>query len=175
MHLSKLFLFVIAITIFLASLQLVGYQLMESIIIMLIIDFLTLGASMELGKRGNNPTNAIESSITPKLEKLDKLDNIEKSCMDIFHHVTKTDVSNFEDKLKKQSDDISYLLDKMAKKTLELEERVNKFGNGLIDSVSKLSDRVKDLEKTEESEEEKPEESFSLGELVYIDESEEKA
>ena len=142
---------------------------------MLIIDFLTLGASMELGKRKNNPTNGIQTNMMPKLEKIDKLDNIEKTCMDIFHHVTKTDVSNFESKLKKQSDDISYLLDKMAKKTLELEERVNKFGNGLIDSVSKLSDRVKDLEKTEEAEEEKPEEqSFSLGELVYIDESEEK-
>lgn len=174
MHLSKLFLFLIAVTIILAGLQLVGYQLIGSIIIMIIIDLLTLGASMELGKR-NNPSNVIKTDLMPKLEKIDKLDNIEKTCTDIFHHVTKTDVSNFENKLKRQSDDINYLLDKMAKKTLELEERINKFGNGLINSMSKLSNRVKDLEKTEEVKEEKPEEqSFSLGELVYIDEPEEK-
>jgi hypothetical protein len=175
MQLSKLFLFVIAITIVLTGLQLAGYQLMESIIIMLIIDFLTLGASMELGKKRNNPSNSIQNNVMPKLEKIDKLDNIEKTCTDIFHHVTKTDTTDFENKLKKQSNDINYLLDKMAKKTLELEERVNKFGNGLIDSVSKLNNRVKDLEKTEESEEEPEEQSFSLGELVYIDESEERA
>jgi len=174
MHLSKLFLFVIAITIALAGLQLIGYQVIELIITMTIIDFLTLGASMELGKR-NNPVD-IKTHIMPKLEKIDKLDNIEKTCVDIFHHITKTDNPNFESKLKRQSDDISYLLDKMAKRTLELEERINKFGNGLIDSMSKLKDRVKNLEKTEEIEEEKPEEqSFSLGELIYVDESEEKA
>ena len=131
---------------------------------------------MELGKKGNNPSNSIQSDIMPKLKKIDKLDNIEKTCTDIFTHVTKTNVSDFETKLEKQSDNISYLLDKMAKKTLELEERVNKFGNGLVDSVSKLSNRVKDLEETEEAKEEEPEEqSFSLGELVYIDETGEKA
>ncbi len=179
MHLSKLFLFLIGITIILAVLQLIGYPVMEMIIIMIIIDFLTLGASMELGKR-NNPANSVQANVMPKLEKIDKLDNIEKTCTDIFNHVTKTNTSNFESKLEKHSDDISYLLDKMAKKSLELEERINKFGGGLINSVSKLNDRVKSLEKGEEAkeeklEEEKPEEqSFSVGELIYLDESEEK-
>ena len=54
------------------------------------------------------------------------------------------------------------MLDKISRKTLELEQKINKFGLKLAEHI-------------EEPEEEKPEDqSFSLGELIYTDESEEK-
>jgi hypothetical protein len=163
MRLSKLFFFVTLITIILTVIQLFGYPVMELVMVMLVVDFMTLAASIQLGSKNyvkNNPID-IEKEVVPRLQ---KIDSIEKVCTDISNRVSNTE---FEEKLKKQGDDISYLLDKMAKKTLDLEERINNFGNGLIDSISNLSNKVKSLEEKEEGE------SFSLGELVYVEDDKE--
>lgn len=157
-----MFLLVIAITIVLTVLQLSGYQVLESLMIMTVVDFLTLAAVIEVGKKKplNNPID-IEKEIVPRLQ---KIDNIEKACTEMAGKVGNGDL---EEKLKKHSDDISYLLDKMAKKTMDLEQKINNFGNGLIDSISKLSSRVNGIEEKKEGE------SFSLGELVYVEEDKE--
>jgi hypothetical protein len=162
MNLSRLFLLVIAITIVLTVLQLAGYPVLESLMVMTVVDFLTLAAVIEIGKKKplNNPID-IEKEIVPRLQ---KIDNIEKACTEMAGKVGNGEL---EAKLKKHSDDISYLLDKMAKKTMDLEQKINNFGNGLIDSISKLSSRVNGIE------EEKKGESFSLGELVYVEEDKE--
>lgn len=130
---------------------------------MMIIDFLTVGAMFHLEKGSvlikNNPIN-IETDVVPRLE---KIDTIEETSKNILNKISDSGFSNLEEKLKKQSDDITYLLDRMAKKTLELEERINKFGNGLLDSFSSLNKRVEGLEKTEDKEGQ----SFSSSEIVY--------
>jgi hypothetical protein len=145
MNLSRMFLIVMAITIFLTILQLAGYQVLESLMVMTIVDFLTLAAVIELGRKKplNNPID-VEKEVVPRLEKID----------------------NIEQKLEKHNDNINYLLDKMAKKTLDLEQKINSFGNGLIDSISKLKSNGKDQDKKEG-------ESFSIGELVYVEEDKE--
>ena len=137
-----MFLFVMAITIFLTVLQLAGYQVLESLMVMTVVDFLTLAAVIEIGRKKplNNPID-IEKEVVPRLQKID----------------------NIEQKMEKHNDDITYLLDRMAKKTLDLEQKINSFGNGLIDSISKLKNDVKGLE-------DKEGESFSIGELVYVEE-----
>jgi len=164
MILSKMFLFLIAITIIVSSMQLMGYQVLELIVIMMVVDFLTLGAMFHLEKGAplikNNPIS-VEADIVPRLKKIDKIDVIEKNSKEILNQLSN---SGFEEKLKKQSDDITYLLDRMGKKTLELEERINKFGNGLLDSLSNLNKRVDNLEGTEK----KDKQTFSSSEYVYL-------
>jgi hypothetical protein len=167
-----MFLILIAITIILSSLQLLGYQILELIIIMMLVDFLTLGAMFHLEKGAplikNNPIN-IETEVVPRLQ---KIDNIEKNSKDILNKLSNSGFSNFEEKWKKQSNDITYLLDRMAKKTLELEERINKFGNGLLDSLTNLNKRVDNIEKKEKKEEG---DSYSSDEFVYLKVNDEKA
>jgi len=160
MRLFKTFFIVTAFTVFLTIIQLSGYWILESLIVLLIIDFLVLTANIYLGDKNpikNNPID-MEKEIVPRLQ---KIDNIEKTCTDII-----SKVSTSEEKLDKQGDNITYLLDRMAKKTMDLEEKINSFGNGLIDSMSSLRGKVEDLDKKEG-------ESFSLGELVYVEEDKE--
>jgi hypothetical protein len=94
-----------------------------------------------------------------------KLDGIEKSCKDILTHITSPN-PGFEEKLQKQKEDISYILDKVAKRSMELEERINVFGRALANSIDtlKLNLDHKEENKTEET----------IGETVFIDEEEEK-
>jgi len=161
MRLTILFSVLIIVTIILTALQLFGYQVLDSIIIMVIIDFIALGANIELEKR-KTPEEA-KSYVTTKL------DNIEKICSDIFNHVTSAPNPDINKKLEKQKEDVSYILDKVAKKSLELEERIGKFGQTLGASVASLNERVKILETPEEN---KPEDqSFSVGEIIYTEDS----
>lgn len=167
-----LFLLSLAITVALTVLQFSGAQVLDSIIIMIIIDFISLGAYLELESRKTNKET--KGLITSKLEV------IENICKDIFAHVTSPN-PGFEAKLEKQKDDMNYILDKIAKKSLELEEKLNVFGRALtnnLDAKIKIDERTeeeKDKEIEEEKEEEmkdeeKAAESFSVGEIVYVNE-----
>ena len=153
-----LFLLSLAITTALTAMQFSGYQVLDLIIIMIIIDFLSFGASLELEKRKNDKES--KGLITTRL------DGIENICKDIFTHVTSPN-PGLEAKLEKQKDDMSYILDKIAKKSLELEEKLNAFGQVLTNKV-KVEDKAEEVK-----EEEKPAETFNVGELVYM-EAEEK-
>jgi hypothetical protein len=160
--LKILFLFSIVITTVLTALQIFGFQVVELIIIMIIIDFLSLGAYIELeNKKVVKESRDFVGS---------KLEGIEKVCNDIFTHVTSSN-PGLEAKIERQRNDISYILDKISKKSLELEERLNLFGRVLSNSLSEKKEEEKTEEK--EVEEEKPE-SYSVGEIVYIDDEENK-
>jgi hypothetical protein len=157
--LKLLFLISIAITTALAVLQISGTPVIELIIIMIIIDFLSLGAYVEVER--NNSDEETKGFITTKLE------GIEKTCNDILGHITSPN-PGFEAKLEKQKDDMNYILDKIAKKSLELEERLNAFGNALS---NKLNEKKEETDKEEAKEEEKEEsvETFNVGEIVYVE------
>ncbi|MEM5778089.1 MAG: hypothetical protein QXD43_01215 [Candidatus Aenigmatarchaeota archaeon] len=158
--LKMLFLFTLAITIALTTLQLYGLQLIESIIIMIIINFISLGASIEMEKRKNDAES--KNLISSKLE------SIEKICNDIFTHVTSPN-PGLEARLEKQKNDVSYILDKIAKKSLELEERLNAFGQTL---ASKIKAEYKEENEKETNKE--PVESFDIGEVVYVEDNNNK-
>lgn len=161
MYLTRLFLLLMIITIGLVIAQISGYQFLELIIIMIIIDFLSLGAIIELQKRSSKD-----------IEVMPKLENIEKACNDILHKLGSN--PGFEEKLQKQKDDMSYILDKIAKRSLELEEKINTFGRALVDSreTIKMNSNPKEEAKTENVENEKAEETSSIGETIYVDEEE---
>ncbi|MFH0929619.1 MAG: hypothetical protein V1818_04720 [Candidatus Aenigmatarchaeota archaeon] len=157
MNLSKLFFLVTAFTLFLTVVQLFGYWVLELLIIMLIIDFLTLTASVQLGSRNHPKGNPNGKDVATKL------DAIDKRCTEIFDKVNN---STLETKLQKHGEDITYILDKMARKTMDLEEKIIKFGNGMVDSMAGLKEKVNDIETKKDGD------SFSLGELVYVKDEE---
>jgi hypothetical protein len=155
--LKILFVFTLIITTVLATLQLSGFQILDLIIIMIIIDFLTLGGYIELENRKSYKES--KDFITSKIA------GVEKTCNDILIHITSPN-PGLEAKIERQRNDISYILDKISKKSLELEERLNAFGRVLANSL--------DAKKSEEKAEEEKQDSYSVGEIVYVEDEENK-
>ncbi|MFH1229678.1 MAG: hypothetical protein V1678_04625, partial [Candidatus Aenigmatarchaeota archaeon] len=136
--LKMLFLFSIIITISLTILQVYGIQVIDLIIVMIIINFLSMGAYIELeNKKIINESKAFIAS---------KLENIENLSNKIITHVSSPNLA-LEEKLEKQKNDISYVLDKVSKKSLELEERLNLFAKVLSNN---LTDKNEDEEEKKE-------------------------
>jgi hypothetical protein len=155
--LKLLFLLSIMITIALTALQLYGAQVTDLILIMLVINFLSMGAYIELeNKKIMNESKAFMAS---------KLESIEKLSNSIFNHVSCN--SAIEEKLEKQKNDISYVLDKISKKSLELEERLNLFAKVLSNNIVEKGEDEKEAEQTSQS--------YNVGEVVYIEDDENKS
>jgi hypothetical protein len=154
--LKMLFLFSIVITIALTILQVYGTQVLDLIIVMIIINFLSLGGYIELENK--KIMKESKDFIASKLENIESLSN------KIITHVSAPD-SALEEKLEKQKSDISYILDKLSKKSLELEERLNLFGKVLSSNLTEKS------EEEEVKEEEQESQSYNVGEIVYIDDN----
>lgn len=152
----------LAVTIVLAALQILGTQTLDLIIIMILIDFISLGAYLEV--ENNKSTKETKGFITTKLE------GIEKVCNDILSHITSPN-PGFEAKLEKQKDDMNYILDKIAKKSLELEEKLNAFGQILSKNINGKIRVEDEAEKAAEEKETEGEtaETFNVGEIVYVE------
>ena len=154
--LKILFFVSLIITTLLAVLQLSGLQIIDLIIIMIIINFLSLGAFIEVENR--KLVKESKDFIGSKLE------GIEKVCNETLSHITSPN-PGLEAKIERQREDISYILDKISKRSLELEERLNAFGRILSNNIK---------EKKEDEEKEDKQESYSVGEIVYIEDDENK-
>jgi hypothetical protein len=137
-----------------------GYDVLNSLMLVLVIDLISLGFIVEMGKKG--PFKEINSEITSKL------DNIEKVCQSILNSSGgDAIVAKIEEKINKQKDDVNYLLDRMSRKMLELEDKIGNFGVSLAENVEKLGDRMDKIQRYEP--EEKNENSFPIGETVYVE------
>ncbi len=153
---KTVFWFLLLWTVFTLFLQSLGYDILNSIIIVLVIDLIALGIIVEIGKK--KPLN-INEKITSKIE------NIERVCQSMLNSSSEDSImKKIEEKINKQKEEVNYLLDKMSRKTLELEEKINKFGVSLAEHVEDFSSRLEKLEK--------PEETFPIGETVYIEDEE---
>jgi hypothetical protein len=152
--LAVLFWILVILTVITGFLQTyMGYNLLGTIIILLIADFVVLGASLETEKRKRGRGNEIAT----------KLEGIEKACSGIFEHITGISSNPGPGISEKQTENINYLLDKMAKKALSVEERLNQFGETLASSITRLDERVRNLEGGEKTEEiEEPEEMVEI-------------
>ena len=153
-----LFLFSIAITVALTVMQMLGTDLMNLIIVMIIVDFLSLAALTEMEHR--------KTVLESKDFIVSKVEGVEKVCNDIFARVSSN--PGVESMLEKQKNDINYVLDKVSKKSLELEERLNLFGKVLSNNLIEKKEEKESIEKKAEQE------SYSVGEIVYIEDEENK-
>jgi len=154
---KKVFWFLLVWTVFSLILQMLGYEILDSIIIVLIIDLIALGVIVEIGRK--KPLKEINEKIASKIE------NIENVCQSILKTSDENPImEKIEGKINKQKEDVNYLLDKMSRKALELEDKINKFGVNLAEHVEDFTDRLEKLEKSEETE------SFPIGETVYMEE-----
>jgi hypothetical protein len=135
-----------------------GYNILDSILVVLVIDIIALGIIVEIGK--TKPFQNVSSEITTKIE------NIEKSVQSLLNTSSEDSIMNkIEEKISKQKEDVNYLLDKISKKTLELEEKLSKFGYSLAEHIESFGERLDKIERYKPEEE-----SIPIGESVYVDE-----
>jgi hypothetical protein len=128
-----------------------GYDVLTSLMLVLVVDMVSLGVIVQMGSKG--PMKEISSEVATKL------DNIEKVCQSILSSSSDDSiVAKIEERISKQKDDVNYLLDRMSRKMLELEEKINKFGFGLAEHLDEKVDEKK-----------YDENSFNVGETVYVE------
>jgi hypothetical protein len=157
----------ILMTVLSAILQMLGYNFLEVLIVLLIVDSIGFGAIIEIEKKKSLKDLEKNNVITQKIEK------VELICKDVLDKVnTNPAIARLEEKLNTHKEERNSMMDKLSRKTLELEQKINRFGASLAEHKEDVGSRLEKLEVPEE----KPEEqSFSLGELVYLNEPEEKA
>jgi len=156
----------ILLTIISAVLHMLGYNFLEVLIILLIIDSIGFGSMIEIERKKSNKEVEASNIVSQKL------DGLEKICQDVLQKVSSNPVmSKLEERLNEHKEERNSMLDKLSRKTLELEQKINKFGASLAAHMEDIGNRLEKLEMPEEAEDE----SFQLGELVYLDKDEEKA
>lgn len=151
---KTVFWFLLVWTIVSLFLFLRGYDVFTSLMLVLVLDIAALGIIVQKGSNG--PLSTVNAEINAKVE------NIERVCQTILSS-SGSDVvmQRIEANLAKQKDDMNYLLDKMSRKMLELEEKISKFGFTLAEHIEERLEEKKYQEEDQNS--------FNVGETVYID------
>jgi hypothetical protein len=120
----------IFLTVISAVLQIVGYDFLDVLIGLLIIDSIGFGAVVEFERK----KSAKETKITKNMDQ--KIDSLETICKDILQKISvNSAVMELEEKLNRHKVEEKTSLDKIAEKTLELEKKINKFGVNLAEHL----------------------------------------
>ncbi|MFH1473646.1 MAG: hypothetical protein ABIE55_02010 [Candidatus Aenigmatarchaeota archaeon] len=153
----------IFLTVISALLQMLGYNFMEVLIVLLIIDSLGFGSMIEIEKKKSKREADASKIVAQKIESLEKI------MQDVLHRVsTNPTIAKLEEKMNMHRDERNNMLDRLSRKTLDLEQKINRFGASLAEHKEDIFGRLEKIEKPKGKDE-----SFSLGELVYMDEDEE--
>lgn len=123
-----------------ATLQILGYQFLEVLIVLLILDSIAFGAVVEIERKVSKKESETNEIISRKIE------DLENVCKDVLKKVSiNTAMVELEEKLNMHKAENKMSLDKLAEKTLSLEKKINRFGATLADHMG--------LDKSEDNEE----------------------
>ena len=112
----------IIVTVVSMFLQISGYQILETVIFLIVMDFIALWLYLEKKKS----LAGIDSNVIRKIE------NLETACSSILEGISSvSSVLTLEEKINKQREDINSMIEKINEKTLSLEERLSSFGQNL--------------------------------------------
>jgi hypothetical protein len=138
-----------------ALMQLLGYDFLNILILLLLLDSLSFGAVAEIEKKKSKKEMEWSNIINQKIE------NLENICKDVLQKVSmNTAVAELEERLNRHKDEEKTSLDRIAEKTLELEKKINRFGVKLAEHLKEIAEDIKE-EKNE-----------SVGDYIYMDEEE---
>lgn len=140
---KKAFWILIIITVVSMIFQVTGYEILETVIFLVIMDFIALWLYLENKK---SSLMEIDNAVIRKIE------NLETACSSILEGIgSVSTVINLEEKINKQREDINSMLEKINEKTLSLEERINRFGQSLSSPATSFNNKDSESEKEEAS------------------------
>ena len=115
----------IIVTVISMLFQIGGYSVLDTVIFLIIMDFIALWLYLEK----KNSLTEIDNNVIKKIE------NLEIACSNILESIgSVSSVINLEEKINKQKEDVSSMLEKINEKTLNLEDKLNRFGQNLLSS-----------------------------------------
>ena len=136
-----------------ALMQFLGYDFLNILILLLLLDSLSFGAVAEIERKKSKKEVEWSNIINQKIE------NLENICKDVLQKVSvNSAVAELEEKLNRHKDDEKSSLDRIAEKSLELEKKINNFGTKLAEHLQEIVEEIKE-EKNE-----------SVGNYIYMDE-----
>jgi hypothetical protein len=113
-------------------LQIEGYGILETVIFLVIMDFIALWLYLERRNSLTETDNVV----------IKKIENLETACSSILEGIgSVSSVLSLEEKINKQREDVNSMLEKINEKTLVLEEKINRFGQNLLNPVTDLNYR----------------------------------
>jgi hypothetical protein len=128
------------ITVITLILQMRGYALLETVIFLIVMDFIALWIYLESRKSSINLDDTF----------IKKIENLENACSKISENIgVVSSVLNLEERFNRQREDITSMLEKINEKNLVLEEKLNSFGQFLLNSVR--DEKEKDVEESLET------------------------
>ena len=114
------------ITVITLILQMRGYALLETVIFLIVMDFIALWIYLESRKS----SSSLDDTFIKKIE------NLENACSKISENIgAVSSVLNLEERFNRQREDITSMLENINEKNLVLEEKLNSFGQFLLNSV----------------------------------------
>jgi hypothetical protein len=118
----------IFITVMTLILQMGGYAMIETVLFLVVMDFIALWIYLEVRK---SPSSLSDHFIK-------KLESLENSCSNISESIgAVSSVLNLEEKVERQREDIRSMLERINEKNVVLEEKLNSFGQFLTGSLVK--------------------------------------
>ena len=128
------------ITVITLILQMRGYALLETVIFLIVMDFIALWIYLENRKS----SSSLDDTFIKKIE------NLENACSKISENIgAVSSVLNLEERFNRQREDITSMLEKINEKNLVLEEKLNSFGQFLLNSVR--DEKEEDIEESLET------------------------
>jgi len=129
---KKAFWILIFITIITMTFQIAGYDILGTVIFLIVMDFIALWLYLE--KRSS--LTKVDDVVIKRIE------NIEMACSSILEGIGSVSSSlNLEEKIIKQKEDVNSMLEKINEKTLYLEDRLNNFGHNLSSHLTTLDEK----------------------------------
>ncbi|MBN2202757.1 MAG: hypothetical protein JW700_01030 [Candidatus Aenigmarchaeota archaeon] len=120
----------IFMTVVSAALQLLGYDFLQVLIVLLIVDSIGFGAMVELERKKSLKEEKVGEEIK------NKIDNLENICKDMVKRVSvNSAMEQLEERLNRHKTENKDSLDRLAEKTLSLERRLNNFGAKLAEHI----------------------------------------
>jgi ABC-type protease/lipase transport system fused ATPase/permease subunit len=114
------------ITVITLILQMRGYALLETVIFLIVMDFIALWIYLENRKS----SSSLDDTFIKKIE------NLENACSKISENIgAVSSVLNLEERFNRQREDITSMLEKINEKNLVLEEKLNSFGQFLLNPL----------------------------------------
>jgi hypothetical protein len=128
------------ITVITLILQMRGYALLETVIFLIVMDFIALWIYLDNRKS----SSSLDDTFIKKIE------NLENACSKISENIgAVSSVLNLEERFNRQREDITSMLEKINEKNLVLEEKLNSFGQFLLNPVR--NEEEEDIEESLET------------------------
>jgi len=143
MPLSKLFWFLGFLTVIFLGLYVAGYEVLEVIFSLIIVNIAVIEVSRQVDKKKH--TESIKNDLTERLA------SIERICKNIMDHQPRIDHDDVktivQEHNKSERDKTDYLFDRMARKSIEIENNVNRMKRTFSGAIGALDDRINEIER----------------------------